>query len=209
MSRLVNNLIRDGYLKSDSIIDAFSKIPRTEFVSEDLIGQADADIPLPIGFGQTISQPATVAFMFELLDPAKGQRILDVGSGSGWTTALLAQIVGETGHVIAMEKLDKLCEFGKNNVKKFNFLQKGIVEFHCKSAEKGCMEKAPFDRILVSASVEEIPSVFKEQLAIGGKMVIPVNNQIWFVEKKANDDFYIEKFPGFSFVPFVIKTSKY
>lgn len=209
MSRLVNNLIRSGYLSSDPVINAFSKIHRVEFVPEDLTAQAEADIPLPIGHGQTISQPMTVAFMMELLEPKVGQNILDIGSGSGWTTGLLAHIVGEKGSIVAMEKIRELCEFGKNNVSKFNFLKKGIVEFCCESAENGFEKKAPYDRILVSASVKEIPQALKDQLAMGGKMVIPVNNQIWYVEKISNEDFKIEKFPGFVFVPFVVKTSKY
>lgn len=206
MSRLVNNLIREKYLRSDPIIDAFSKIHRVEFVPDDLAPQAEANIPLPIGHGQTISQPLTVAFMLELLEPQVGQNILDIGSGSGWTTGLLAHIVGEKGSVVAMEKIKELCEFGKRNVDKFSFLKKGIVEFHCQSAENGFEKKAPYDRILVSASVNEIPVALKEQLAIGGKMVIPVHNEIWYVEKISADTFNIEKFPGFAFVPFVIKT---
>ena len=206
MSRLVNNLIRAGYLKTDSIIDAFSKVHRIEFIPDDLAAQSEADIPLPIGYGQTISQPLTVAFMLELLEPKAGQKILDIGSGSGWTTGLLAYIVGEKGLVIAMEKIEELCKFGMSNVNKFSFIEKGIVEFNCQSAENGFEEKAPYDRILVSASVDEIPSALKSQLAVEGIMVIPVHNEIWYVEKISEDEFNIEKFPGFHFVPFIVKT---
>lgn len=209
MSRLVNDLMRNGYLTKDPIINAFSKIHREEFVPDDLVSQSEADIPLPIGFGQTISQPSTVAFMLELLEPESGQRILDVGSGSGWTTALLSHIVGEKGLVVAMEKLEELCMYGRKNADKFNFVKSGIAEFHCQTARDGFESKAPYDRILVSASVQQIPQAFKQQLKIGGKMVVPVNNEIWYVEKKSQDDFAIEKFPGFAFVPFVVKTSKY
>ena len=85
MRLLVNKLINKGYLKTDLIIDAFSEIGRIEFVPKELEKEAEADIPLPIGFGQTISQPLTVAFMFELLDPQRGHNVLDIGSGSGWT----------------------------------------------------------------------------------------------------------------------------
>lgn len=205
MSRLVNDLIRNGYLSSDNIIDAFSKISRSEFIPKDLIAQSEANIPLPIGCGQTISQPLTVAFMLELLDPQSGQNILDIGSGSGWTTALLADIVGEKGGITAIEVIADLCKYGEKNVKKFSFIKKGIVQFHCQSAEKGFEKNAPYDRILVSASVEEIPNAFKMQLKIGGKMVIPVRNEIWFIEKKQADEFKTEKFAGFSFVPFVSK----
>lgn len=203
MSRLVNDLIRNGYLRTDCVIDAFSKIHRIEFIPEDLAAQADANIPLPIGHGQTISQPLTVAFMLELLDLKEGYNILDVGSGSGWTTALLAHIVGEKGKVTSLEIIKELCEFGEGNVEKFGFIEKGIVEFYCESAASGFEKNSPYDRILVSAAVDELPVALKEQLAVGGKMVIPIRTDIWYVEKKSADDLYIEKFPGFVFVPFV------
>lgn len=201
----MHNLISKGYLRSDDIIEAFSKIHRIEFIPDDLATYAEADIPLPIGHGQTISQPLTVAFMLELLDPRKGQNILDVGSGSGWTTALLAYIVGEKGRVTAMEVIKELCEKGKENADKYGFVKKGIAEFYCESAENGFEKNAPYERILVSAEVEgvEIPLALKKQLVTGGKAVIPIMNGIWYVEKKGEDDFYIEKFPGFTFVPFI------
>jgi len=84
MSKLVNELIRQGYLKTDLIIDAFSEISRIEFVPHEFEKESEANIALPIGYGQTISQPLTVAFMLELLDPRRDQNILDIGSGSGW-----------------------------------------------------------------------------------------------------------------------------
>ena len=203
MNQLINDLIRNGYLRSDSVIDAFSSVQRIEFVPDDLASHAEVNIPLPIGYGQTISQPTVVAFMLELLDVQKGQHVLDVGSGSGWTTGLLAHIVGENGKVTAMEKIKELCEFGKKNVAKYDYIKKGIVEFYSESSEKGFPKNAPYDRILVSAVVEEIPTEFKKQLSVGGKMVIPVASSVWYVEKKGEDDFQIEKFPGFEFVPFV------
>lgn len=208
MSRLVNDLIRNGYLRSDKIIDAFSAIRRTEFVPNDLQSQADVNIPLPIGHGQTISQPLTVAFMLELLDPQSGNNILDVGSGSGWTTALLAFIVGGKGRVTGVEVIDELCKKGQENVGKFDFIKKGIVEIHCQSAEKGFEKNAPYDRILVSASAQEIPEEFKKQLVVGGKMVMPIRNEIWYIEKKSSADFKIEKFGGFAFVPFISKKQR-
>ena len=111
MDSLVKDLIYSGYLKTDRIIDAFSKIRRVDFVPEDLESAAQANIPLPIGQGQTISQPLTVAFMLEKLEPLPGNKILDVGSGSGWTAVLLAHIVGEKGKVIGMERIKELCDF--------------------------------------------------------------------------------------------------
>lgn len=203
MSRLVNDLIHHQYLKSDALIDAFSEISRIEFIPDHLSREADVDIALPIGFGQTISQPRTVAFMFELLQPKKGQVVMDIGSGSGWTSALLAFIVGDKGKVIAVEALHELYEFSKTNIDKFGYVNKGIVECIEGDGMLGNDINAPYDRILVSAMAEEIPEAFKRQLKVGGIMVIPIHNDIWFVEKRSQDDFYTESFPGFSFVPLI------
>ncbi len=204
MSKLIHSLIRKGYLKSDALIEAFLKIGRKEFLPKEFEKQAEVDIALPIGYGQTISQPLTVAFMLELLDPRAGQKILDVGSGSGWTTALLAYIVKEEGKVIALEKIKNLVEFGKNNVEKFGFCERGIVEFYEADGSLGFPTKAPFDRILVSAAAKEVPLALRDQLQIGGKLVIPVGQELWYLEKKTADNFCEEKFPGFEFVPLIM-----
>lgn len=169
MNKLINNLIKDGYLKSDLIIDAFSKISRIEFVPRELESQANVDIALPIGYGQTISQPLTVAFMLELLDPQRGQKILDIGSGSGWTAALLSEIVGETGKVIAIERIKELVEFGKKNIEKFSYIKKGIAEVHYSDGSCGYPKESPYDRILVSASSPKVPEPLKDQLKMGEK----------------------------------------
>ncbi|MEK7598467.1 MAG: protein-L-isoaspartate(D-aspartate) O-methyltransferase [Patescibacteria group bacterium] len=203
MNKLISDLIKNGYLKSDSIIDAFSKVNRVEFVTDDMESQADVDVALPIGYGQTISQPLTVAFMLELLDPRDGQIILDVGMGSGWTTALLAEIVGKAGKVIAVERIKELMERGKKNVDKYNYVGRGIAEFYLADGSRGLPQKAPFDRILVSASSPSIPQPLKDQLKIGGKMVLPVRNSIFYLEKKSEQEFFQEEFPGFSFVPLI------
>lgn len=208
MSRLVNNLIKNGYLKSDNIIEAFSKIRRVAFVPDDLASVVEEDIPLPIGHGQTISQPLTVAFMLELLKPQAGENILDVGSGSGWTTALLSQIVGEKGSVTSLEIIEELCELGKKNTDKYDFVKRGIAQFHCLDANQGYPKNAPYDKILVSAVATEIPTKIKEQLKVGGIIVIPINNAICYMEKRENEIFYEEKFPGFSFVPLVDSSLK-
>ncbi|MDR3559673.1 MAG: protein-L-isoaspartate O-methyltransferase, partial [Candidatus Pacebacteria bacterium] len=195
-----------GYLKSDLIIDAFSEIGRIEFLPKDLESEANADVALPIGYGQTISQPRTVAFMLELLDPGRGQNILDVGSGSGWTTALLSYIVGHRGRVTAMERIRELLEQGKANVGKYNYLKEGeggVAEFHLGDGKNGFEKNAPYDRILVSASTFIVPEDLKKQLKIGGKMVIPIKSSLVYLEKKGEDEFSEEHFPGFAFVPMV------
>lgn len=207
MNNLINNLIRNGYLKTDLIIDAFSEINRLEFLPQDLEGQFMADVALPIGHGQTISQPRTVAIMLELLDPQRGQNILDVGAGSGWITALLCYIVGKDGRVTALERIEELAMWGKNNVAKYkNYIEnfdKGIAQFHVLDGKKGFPENAPYDRIIVSASAKIIPEDLKKQLKVGGKMIIPVKNSLIYLEKRGRDDFYKEEYPGYNFVPLI------
>lgn len=205
-SGLVEILIRNGYLKSEQIIRAFNEITRADFVPPELEEQAEADIPLPIGFGQTISQPTTVAIMFELLDPKPGQKILDVGSGSGWTSALLGNIAGDAGKVVALEILQELYEMTKRNVGKFDLISSGIVECVLGDGNLGHKQLAPYDRILVSAAADEVPQALKDQLAIGGKMVIPIHNHLVYLEKRGEQDFYKEEFPGFVFVPLIEKS---
>jgi protein-L-isoaspartate(D-aspartate) O-methyltransferase len=206
MNSLINNLIKEGYLKTDLIIDAFSEIGRVEFMPKDLEKEALADMAFPIGYGQTISQPKTVAIMFELLDPQRGNNILDVGSGSGWTTALFCYIVGRHGRVTALERIEGLMEWGKKNVAKYNYLkneEKGVAEFYSVDGYQGFLKNAPYDRILVSASCNTVPEELKKQLKVGGKMVLPIKDSLVYLEKKSENDFYEEKYPGFSFVPMI------
>jgi protein-L-isoaspartate(D-aspartate) O-methyltransferase len=203
MNLLIRDLIYQGYLKTDRLIAAFSKIRRVDFVPEDLESAAEANIPLPIGQGQTISQPLTVAFMLEKLGALPGDKVLDVGSGSGWTTALLAHIVGKKGKVIGMERHKSLCDFGKNNVSKYHLIEGGRVKIVCTDGSKGYVNEAPYDRILVSAAASEIPRELKKQLKVGGRLVIPVKNSIWVIEKKSAKNFHEEEYPGFAFVPLI------
>ena len=119
MENLIQQLIRNGTLHSEDIISAFRKTDRIDFVPEESKTVAHDDVPIHIGYQQTISQPSTVAFMLELLGVLHGEKVLDIGSGSGWTTALLAQIVGERGEVTGLERVEELVEFGKNNITKY------------------------------------------------------------------------------------------
>ncbi|MDY0302568.1 MAG: protein-L-isoaspartate O-methyltransferase [Candidatus Moranbacteria bacterium] len=205
MSRLTNKLMRSGYLRTSSIIEAFANIERVEFVPGDIELSANADVPLPIGYGQTISQPTTMAIMLELLDPREGNKILDIGSGSGWSTALLAYIVGEKGKVIALERIKELCDFGRKNIRKMKKINKETVEIYNMDGSRGYAARAPYDRILVSASGDEIYQELKDQLKIGGKLVMPVYNRLHYLEKRGENDFYEEKYPGFMFVPLITK----
>jgi protein-L-isoaspartate(D-aspartate) O-methyltransferase len=201
---LVNYLKERGVLRTKEIINAFLKVDRKDFVKEEYKEQAYFDIPLPTLMGQTISQPYVVAFMLELLQPQKGQKILDIGFGSGWTTSLLAEIVGENGKVYGIEIVSEVFEFGKKNIEKYNFIQKGIVEVFLVDGSKGFSEKAPFDRILVSAASKKIPEEMILQLKDGGILVIPDFEGIWKV-KKINGKIEKEYHYGFVFVPLVEK----
>lgn len=173
---------------------------------EDIKDSAEVNEAMHIGYGQTISQPLTVAFMLEQLQPEVGDNILDVGSGSGWTTALLARIVGPKGKVTAIEIVPELKEFGEKNVAKYNFIKKGIAEFVCTDGSKGYKERAPFDKILASAAVQDkIPQAWKEQVKIGGRIVTPVTSSIWLLIKKSKKEFEEKEYPGFAFVPLIQK----
>ncbi len=205
MNSLINYLIEEERLKSPHIIEAFKKIKRNDFLPEDIKFLSEEKKALPIGHNQTISQPLVVAFMIEELQPQKGDKILDVGSGSGWTTALLSQIVGSEGRVIAIELIPELKNFGEKNVSHYNFIKKGVAKFICKDGSKGYEKEAPFDKILASASARKIPQAWKEQLKIGGKIVAPVKSSIWVVTKNDKNDFKEEEHYGFSFVPLIEK----
>ncbi len=209
MRQLVKDLISSGYLKTPAIIDAFQKIDRKDFVPEEYKDEAYVNAPLPIGHGQTISQPLTVAFMLELLQPEPGNKILEIGAGSGWQTALLSYIVGSPpaggGKIFALELIPEREALGRKNVSKYNFIQRKIANFYCRNALNGLAEEAPFDRIISAASSREIPPAWKEQLKIGGRMVVPVQNSIYLVIKKGENQFEGDVFPGFAFVPFVDK----
>lgn len=200
---LLKELIKGGYLKTPALIEAFEKIDRADFTPENMKFQAYANQPLPIGFGQTISQPLTVAFMLELLEPKPGEKILDIGAGSGWATALLAQMVGEKGKIFAIERIPELCEFGKNNVAKYGFIEKGIVKFIGADGSRGYTSEAPYDKIIAAATADEVPDIWLEELKIGGRLVMPVKQSIVVWDKIGPNEFAKKEFFGFNFVPLI------
>jgi protein-L-isoaspartate(D-aspartate) O-methyltransferase len=200
MDDLVDDMISSGMLKSPLIIDAFRTIDRKYFVPEKYIDDTYIDAPLPIGDYQTISQPSTVAFMLEKLDPQDGNMVLDIGSGSGWTTALLCYMVGDKGSVTGLERIDALVEQGKGNLSKFSFNSNCHIE---KAGEKLGQPQKQFDRILVSASADETPEELFLQLKIGGILVIPIRESIYKFTKISETKMQKEEFYGFVFVPLI------
>lgn len=192
-----------GALASPAIADAFEKIDRADFVPDYLQRLAYEDRALPIGAGQTISQPYTVGFMLEQLDVRPGQTILDAGSGSGWQAALLAHLAGSKGVVCAMEVVPEMCEHGKKNLETYPELSPR-VRFFCRSAADGCVEGEPFDRIIAAAEVAAVPEAWRAQLAENGRMIYP-QGEMLVLETKTAAGFERREFPGFVFVPFLNK----
>ena len=199
MQTLIGTLTATGTLHTSRIIDAFTQCDRARYIPASLRERAYDDCPLPIGYDQTISQPSTVAFMLELLAPQPGNRVLDIGSGSGWTTALLAHIVGPSGTVFGLERIPELVAFGTQNLRHTTALHAHIER---SGAELGNPHHAPFDRILVSAAARTFPHTLVSQLCENGVLVMPVRDEIWRVIRIAHQP-TIEKFRGFVFVPLV------
>jgi len=184
----------------DEIESAFTEVKRKAFLPKQEQPYASMDIPLPIGFGQTNSQPTTVRMMLEWLEVAKGHKVLDVGSGSGWTSALLAHLVGAKGAVVAVERVPELIEIGRNNCKRVGV--KNVV-FVLADNRLGWQKDAPYDRILVSAAADELPMELVDQLSNSGKMVVPVGSDIYVVEKNEKGEVKRRINPGFAFVPLI------
>ena len=184
----------------EAIEAAFKAVPRKYFLPAEVAGSVPVDRPLEIGHGQTNSQPTTVAMMLEWLDVQPGQNILDVGSGSGWTSALLAHLTAPEGRVEAVEIIPELVEFGRQNAQ-----QVGVenAKFHQAGKDYGYPEKAPYDRILVSAAAQTVPKELIDQLKPGGRLVIPVNSSILVIDKDEQGQTSQREYPGFSFVPLI------
>lgn len=165
------------------ILDAFAAAPRERFLPHGEVRFAGLDRPLEIGHGQTNSQPTTVRHLLELLDPQPGDRVLDVGCGSGWTTALLAGLVGPDGSVVGVEIVPDLVTFGRANLAGLDLPWARIEPAHPEVL--GLPEAGPYDRILVSAEAADVPDVLVEQLREGGLMVLPVRGRLWTVRRPA------------------------
>jgi len=183
-----------------SLIDeAFVAINRKDFVLPQDAEYANSDRPLSIGHEQTISQPSTVRRMLEWLDAQPGDKVLDIGSGSGWTTALLSSIVGATGKIYAVEIIPELVQMGKENCER---LEIHNVAFFQATSQIGLPEHAPYDRILVGASAREMQEDLRDQLVLGGKLVIPIHDTI-FELTKTTSGWQQHSHPGYLFVPLI------
>lgn len=178
----------------ERVAAAFAAVPRARFLPSERRGEAGQDRPLPIGGGATNSQPSTVRAMLELLDTAPGQRVLDVGAGSGWTTALLADLVALGGRVLGLELEESLAHWGAANLASHlarSPLAAGRVAaataalLPADPTELGCARHAPYDRILVSAMATRLPLPLVDQLAPDGILVVPIAGRMARVRRAA------------------------
>jgi len=170
---LIESLVSLGILKTPRIIQAFLEIPRHLFIPEKYLSYAYSDIALPSLGDQTISQPYTVATMLESLNPGLGDNVLDIGSGTGWTTCLLAEIVGKKGKVTGIDLENKLIEFAKKNIIKTDLKN---IELVCGDGKKGYPLNVPYDCVLINAACDGVPELVADQVKLGGRIVAPINS---------------------------------
>jgi protein-L-isoaspartate(D-aspartate) O-methyltransferase len=184
---------------AERVAHVMRDVRRADFLPELLQTSADVDSPLPIGGGQTSSQPRTVAAMLRLLEPGAGDRVLDVGAGSGWTTAMLARLVGPEGWVVGVELDPGLAQWGADNLRAYAM---PWAELH--QAEPGVLGRpdlAPFDRILVSAEAHDLPIELVDQLGSDAVMVVPVAGRMCRVARSRDGAVTLTRHGRYRFVP--------
>ena len=195
--RMVEEQIRSRGVRDPGVLAAMTKVPRHLFVPEALVSSAYEDGPLPIGHQQTISQPYIVALMTELLHPRAGHKILEVGTGSGYQAAVLAEIVGQ---VFTIEIVDDLARSATATLSSL-----GYKNIHVRSGDgyRGWPEEAPFDGVIVTAAPDHVPQPLVDQLKVGGRLVIPVGEGIQdlILLTKTRTGIVRENVTGVRFVP--------
>jgi protein-L-isoaspartate(D-aspartate) O-methyltransferase len=199
---MVQLQIKARGIHSPDIIDAFMNVPRHVFVPAEYRSQSYEDNPLPIGFNQTISQPYIVAYMIEILKPDKDMRVLEIGTGSGYQTAILSCLCKE---VYSLEIIDLLAEITKQKLEEEGYHN---IKVKISDGYDGWTKFAPFDRIIVSCAPIDVPTALLDQLAEGGRMIIPVGEshrqKLYLIEKK-NGIITQKETLSVSFVPMIKK----
>jgi protein-L-isoaspartate(D-aspartate) O-methyltransferase len=196
---MVEQQIAARGVKEERVLAAMAKVPRHEFVPSDEVDQAYDDHPLPIGFGQTISQPYIVALMTELLEVESGEKVLEIGTGSGYQAAVLAEL---TDQVYTVEIIPELARAAAHRLDRLGYEE---VTVRTGDGYLGWPEAAPFDAIIVTAAPDHVPPPLLQQLADGGRMVIPVGppggyQTLWLITERGGQTFS-ENITGVTFVP--------
>ena len=209
---LLEALKREGVIRSERVYKAMLRVPREEFVPEELRCYAYEDTPLPIGHGQTISAPHMVALMCEEAGLEPGQRVLEVGTGSGYHAAVIAEIVAPSdeprerwGRVVTIERIPELAERARRVLERLGY--SGRVKVVVGDGSKGYPPEAPYDRIVVTAAAPQVPKPLIDQLKPGGRIVIPVGDRmvqyLYVVEKKPDGQVVSRPVTSCLFVPLI------
>ncbi len=198
--KMVDTQVRARGIKDERVLRAMEKIPRHLFVDEGIINQAYDDNPLPIGERQTISQPYIVALMTEALQLTGREKVLEIGTGSGYQAALLAELADR---VLSLERIASLASKARNIIESLNYFN---VLIWAGDGTYGWKDEAPFDAIIVTAGAPAIPDTLKDQLAVGGKLIIPVGDRCTQTMMKLTrlsedpKDYKVEELGGCRFV---------
>jgi len=208
--KLIERLELEGVIRSEKVKKAMLKVPREEFVLPEYRKYAYIDSPLPILKGQTISAPHMVALMCEIADLEVGHRVLEIGTGSGYHAAVIAEIIApkdslEKGHVYTIERIPELAEFAIKNLRKAGYADRVTVIVG--DGTLGYSKEAPYDRIIVTAAAPKPPKPLLDQLKVGGKLIIPIGSRylqhLYVIEKKGRNEFVRESITPCVFVPLV------
>ena len=199
---MVERQIESRGITDPQILEAFRAVPREAFISEEYADLAYGDHPLPIEAGQTISQPDIVALMIKAAEIKPGDKVLEVGAGSGYAAAVISRIAGK---VVAIERQRELVKIAQQRIARLGYDNVKIVEG---DGTRGCPEEAPFDAILAAASGSHLPPQWVEQLAEGGRIVMPVGDPGWIqklvkVTKGPGGNLITEDLGGVRFVPLI------
>lgn len=199
-ARMVKDQLRGRGIRDERLLSAMAKVPREAFIAAEDASKAYGDFPLPIGAGQTISQPYIVAAMLEKLELRPQDRVLEVGTGTGYEAAILGELATE---VWTVERQPELAENARVILQKLEYANVNVLQA---DGSRGLAEEAPFDKILVAAAAPRVPQNLIEQLADGGKMIVPVGTraeQQLQLLRKVGDEIVIEREDLCRFVPLI------
>jgi len=211
--KLIQSLIKEGILHSPNVIKAMRSVLREKFLPGNMQAYSAVDSPLPIGFGQTASAPHMVAIMNESLQLEVGHKVLEIGAGSGWHAATIAEIVApadspssERGHVYTVEIVQELADFARKNILRAGY--GNAVTIVSGDGSLGHPDNSPYDRILVTAAAPDVPPPLVDQLKPGGIMLVPVGSISLFqnllkITKGADGKMSKENLGGVAFVPLI------